>query len=136
MAPQTGYRARYVFIAIGLVVAVTLVASVNDPTGKTALPVVLVIVGLLLVFILAYQWRTVGHPKAPVPEPLPSAAKKDPGTITDPAQMVDLIALRPVTQEERDSTTAGQGSLARISIGFGAIVGGLGFTFTVLLETR
>jgi hypothetical protein len=129
------YKPRYVMAGIALVMAIVVASALTDPTGKTGITIALVLVPIGFAALLVYQWKTVGTYREPPPA-TPVPAGGDAGEITDAAEMMALLAERPIGPKERRAAGVETASMARASIGLGAIIGFLGITFTILLETR
>jgi hypothetical protein len=117
------YRPAYVFAGIAVVVVAVIVASIIDPTGKTALPVAVVAPILLLGGVLLYQWKWATSQEKPRSlEDLTPEARTDPGLIEDYWLIYRLLALEPLDTEALKRAQASTMGLAKANIKLGAVI--------------
>jgi len=117
------YRPRYVVAGLIAVVAVIMVASIIDPTGKKALPVAVAGPILLLARILLYQWEGAESQEKPRPlANLTPEVRADPGLIDDHLLMYRLLALEPLDTEALQRAQAPTMGLVKANIKLAAVI--------------
>jgi hypothetical protein len=130
------YRPAYVIAGIALVVVVVIIASIIDPTGKTALPFAVGLPILLLAGTLIYQWKWASSQEKPRPlEDLTPEVRADPGLIEDYWLMYRLIALAPLDTEALKRAQAPTAGLMKANIKLAAAVGILPVITGVIILT-
>ena len=117
------YRPAYVIAGIAVVVIVVIIASIIDPTGKTALPFAVGMPILLLAGMLLYQWKWAESQEEPRPlEALTPEVRADPGLIDDHWLIYRLLALEPLDTEALRRAQAPTAGLMKANIKLAAAV--------------
>ena len=130
------YRPAYVIAGIAVVVVAVIVASIIDPTGKTALPVAVAGPILLLGGMLLYQWKWATSQEKPRPlEDLTPEVRADPGLIDDWGLMYRLVALEPLDEEALKRAQAPTAGLMKANIKLGAVISILPLLAGVMILT-
>lgn len=131
------YRPVFVFLAIGVVVVVSIVVSLGDPSGKTAIPVVIGMVAVLVVGILLYQWLWVGGQEKEMERAADEAVLggpvSDAGDVDTWQRMIPALAVERIDPKQLKKAGSGMSGVMRINILAAAIVSALGIGFTSLV---
>ena len=130
------YKPAYVLAGVAAVVALTLLAALVDPAGKTPLYVGTIAPILLLFGVLGYQWVWAGRQGAPPSAAVTEEERRDAGRIADHWRMYEVLATGEIDPEAMRRARRATSSLVRDNVKLGAIVALLPVAAAVMVATQ